>query len=92
MFLDEKLEKIYSKNSDKGKCAKELITACVESLDKTNVTTYLDSLKRVDYSWKLFIRSTKNMTLMALEIMFLNVQKTRLMSIKKHLVGKTMKK
>lgn len=59
MFLDEKLEKIHSENSDKGKCAKELITACVESLDKTNVTTYLGSLKRVDYSWKLFCKKHK---------------------------------
>lgn len=59
MFLDEKLEKIYSENSDRGKRAKELIIACVESLDKTNVTTYLDSLKRVDYSWKLFCKKYK---------------------------------
>lgn len=59
MFLDEKLEKIYSENSDRGKRAKELIITCVESLDKTNATTYLDSLKRVDYSWKLFCKKYK---------------------------------
>lgn len=92
MFLDEKLEKIYSENSDRGKRAIELITTCVESLDKTNVTTYLDSLNALIILGNFFVRSTKNMTLMALETMFLNVQAIRPISIKKHSAGKSMKK
>lgn len=60
MFLDEKLEKIHSEYSaDKNECVKKLIITCIESLDKTNITTYLDSLKRIDYSWKLFCKKYK---------------------------------
>lgn len=60
MFLDEKLEKIYSEHSaNKAECAKKLIISCIESLDTTNNKTYLNSLKRVDYSWKLFCKKHK---------------------------------
>ena len=62
MFLDEELDQIHSENYGKENCAILLLKAMANRMPKRdevatmNPHDFLNTLKRIDNSWKLFCK------------------------------------
>lgn len=62
MFLDEELDQIHSENYGKENCAILLLKAMVNRMPKMdevatmNPLDFLNTLKRIDNSWRLFCK------------------------------------
>lgn len=73
MFLDEELEAIVKEDSNiTMETVKKLLNACFNRIPdaKTcDTTTFLNSLKQVENSWRLFVLATKNLCQMDLRIL-----------------------
>ena len=58
MFLDDELKQIYSKNIDiREKCI-QLIDACIKRIELTSDEATINSIKRIDSSFRLFAKTT----------------------------------
>ena len=56
MFLDEELDQIHSENYGKRNCAILLLKAMINRMPKMNPHDFLNTLKRIDNSWRLFCK------------------------------------
>ena len=62
MFLDEELDQIHSENYGKENCAILLLKAMISRMPKEdevatiNPNDFLNTIKRIDNSWKLFCK------------------------------------
>ena len=62
MFLDDELKNILSENGFGKETSFKLLKACLSRLpdpQKVSPKVYLDTLKQIDLSWRLFCKSDK---------------------------------
>lgn len=62
MFLDEELNKIYkdgSRNCTVNVCV-NLINACVARIKKDSTSNFINSIKQIDSSFRIFAKQTNN--------------------------------
>jgi len=60
MFLDDELKTILSENGFGPSTSVKLLKACISRIpdpEKVGSKSFLDTLKQIDFSWRLFCKS-----------------------------------
>lgn len=58
MFLDEELKQIWESPTELADRANQIYNACLARIDQTSPSNFINSVKRVDSSFRLFAKRT----------------------------------
>lgn len=58
MFLDDELKQIWEAKTDLADRANRIYKACAARIDQTSPDNFINSVKRVDSSFRLFAKQT----------------------------------
>lgn len=58
MFLDDELNQIWESPAELADKANRIYKACVARIDQTSPSNFINSVKRVDSSFRLFAKQT----------------------------------
>lgn len=60
MFLDDELKQIWESQTDLADRANRIYKACIARIDQTSPSNFINSVKRVDSSFRLFAKRTND--------------------------------
>lgn len=73
MFLDDELKQIYdSHEGNVSECYNKLINACLNRIEKDTGSSFINSLKRIESSFRLFAKKTENINPNAFKVIIHN--------------------